>query len=159
MFTQGVVGAADVFKRSGPSAAGIPHTTVFHIPGGDAGFRERMAKMSGISEIVLGAPVAAMDEENDGMRAFSGGKARVDELVWVLAVRKAQIGLGWFLAEDGFALHAKQYRTAVIATRLRRKKSSRPEDLLESGMEKVYWGGRPPECDGADCDGDDDGGL
>jgi hypothetical protein len=63
--------------------------------------------MAGMSEVVFGAPEAAVDEENGGMRAFSGGKARVDELIRVLAIRKAQIGLGWFLAEDGFALHAK----------------------------------------------------
>ena len=127
MFAQGVVGVADVFKRSGPSAAGIPHTAVFHIPGGDAGFRERVAKMAGISEIVLGAPVAAMDEEDNGMWAISRGKARLDELIWVLAVRKTKIRGGRFLIQNGFALHAEKYRTAVIATRFRRKKSSRPK--------------------------------
>src|SRR5579859_54560 len=112
MFAQCTVGAADVFKRSGPSAAGIAHATVFHVPGCDAGIFQRVAKMTGVSEVILGAPEAAVNEKDDGMRAFSGGEARVDELIWVLAVRKAQIGLGRFLAQDGFALHAEQYRTA-----------------------------------------------
>ena len=109
---QRAVRAANVFKRSWPSPAGVPHATVFHVPGCDAGIFQRVAKMTGVSEIVFGTPEAAVDEENNGMRAFSGGKACVDELIEVLAVRKAQIGLGWFLAEDGFALHAEQYRTA-----------------------------------------------
>lgn len=112
VFAQCAVGDADIFKCSGPSAAAIPHATVFHVPGGDASIFQRVAKMTGVSEVVFGAPEAAVDEENDGMRAFSGGKARVDELIWVLAVRKAQIGLWWFLGEDGFALHGEQYRTA-----------------------------------------------
>src|SRR5689334_20331786 len=112
MFAQCAVGAADILKRSGPSAAGISHATVFHVPGCDAGILQRVAKMTGVSKVVFGAPEAAVDEENDGMRASSLGKARVDELIGVLAVRKAQIGLWWFLAEDSFALHAEQYRTA-----------------------------------------------
>ena len=114
VFAQRVVGAADVFKRSGPSAAGISHATVFHIPGCDAGLLERVAKMSCVSEVVFRAPVAAVDEEDDGMWAFSRGKARVDELIGVLAVRKTQIGPRRFLFQNGFALHAKQYRTARL---------------------------------------------
>jgi hypothetical protein len=107
VFAQRSVGAADVLKSSGPSAAGISHATIFHIPGCDACIFQGVAKMAGVGKVIFGAPEAAVDEENSGMRAFSGGKARVDELIRVLAIRKAQIGLGWFLAEDGFALHAK----------------------------------------------------
>jgi hypothetical protein len=107
VFEQCMVRATDVLKSSGPSAAGIPHATIFHVPGGDASIFQRVAKMTGVSEVVFGAPEAAVDEENDGMRAFSDGKARVDELIGVVAIRKAQVRLGWFLAEDGFALHAK----------------------------------------------------
>jgi hypothetical protein len=116
VLAQCVVGAADVFKRSGPSAAKVSHATIFHVPGCDAGIFQRVAKMAGVSKVVLGAPEAAVDEEDDGMRAFSGGESRVDELIWVLSVRKAQIGLGRFLAEDGFALHAEQYRTGLRKT-------------------------------------------
>src|SRR5438309_2083571 len=61
VFTQCTVSTADVLKCSGPSAAGIAHATVFDVPRRDAGFLERMAKMSGVSEIVLGAPVAAVN--------------------------------------------------------------------------------------------------
>ena|SRR5579864_3636734 len=69
--------------------------------------------MTGISQVVFGAPVSAVDEEDDGMRPFAGGNANVNKLIWVLAVRKAQIGARRFLFKDGFALHAKQYRTAL----------------------------------------------
>src|ERR1051326_1068182 len=109
---QSTVGAADVFKCSGPSTAGITHATVFDVPGCDACFFERMAKMSGVSQIILRAPVAAVNEEDNRMRAFACGKANVNKLIWVLAVRKAQIRFRWFLFQNGFALHAKQYRTA-----------------------------------------------
>ena len=114
VLAQSAVGAADVLKRTGPSAAGISHTPVFHVPGCDAGIFQRVAKMTGVREVVFRTPEAAVDEEDDGMRAFSGGKARVNKLIGVLAVRKTQIGLGRFLAEDGFALHAEQYRTAWL---------------------------------------------
>src|SRR5690348_7122516 len=71
MFAQCAVGAADVFKRSGPSAARVSHAAILHVPGRDAGIFERVAKMPGVSEVVFGAPEAAVDEEDDGMRAFS----------------------------------------------------------------------------------------
>src|SRR6267142_583872 len=67
VFAQCTVGAADVLKGSGPSAAGIAHATVFDVPGDDASFLERVAKMPGVSQVVLGAPVAAVNEEDDGM--------------------------------------------------------------------------------------------
>src|SRR5882724_5791641 len=113
MREQGVVGATDVPKCSGPAATGIPYATIFDVPGGDADCFQRGAKMPSISEIILGAPIAAVDEKDNGMRAFSRGKANVDELIRVLSVRKTQIGIGRFLFQDGFALHAKQYRTAA----------------------------------------------
>jgi hypothetical protein len=47
------------------------------------------------------------------MRAFSGGNANVDKLIWVLTVRETLIRLRWFLFQDGFTLHAEQYRTAL----------------------------------------------
>lgn len=158
VLAQSVVGAADVFKRSRPAAAGISHATVLHIPGRDAGVFQRVAKMTGVSKVVFGAPETAVDKENDRMRAFSGGKACLDELIRVLPVRKAQIGFRRFLVEDSFALHAEQYRTA----RLQDFTDERFEQVQKCQFPKacsklsgrVYWGGRPPECDGAeDCAG------
>ena len=61
----------------------------------------------------MGAPVAAVDEKDDWVKAFSGGKTNINELIWVLPVRKAQIRTRWFLFQDGFTLHAEQYRTAM----------------------------------------------
>ena len=113
VLTQRTVGAADILKGSGPSPAGVAHATVFNVPGCDAGLLERVAKMTGISEIVFGAPVSAMNEENNRMRAFARRKANVNELIWVLAIREAQIRLRRFLFQNGFALHAEKYRTAL----------------------------------------------
>src|SRR5882724_12862010 len=113
MCEQRAIGAADVLKSAGPAATGIPYTTIFDVPGRNADLLQRVAKVPGITEIVLRAPVAAVDEKDDGMRTFSRGKANVDELIRVLSVRKAQIGIGRSLFQDGFALHAKQYRTAA----------------------------------------------
>jgi hypothetical protein len=70
VFAQCMVSAADVFKCSRPSAAGIAYATVFDIPGGNTGLLQRVAKMSGVSEIVLRAPVAAVNKENDWMRSW-----------------------------------------------------------------------------------------
>ena len=117
VFAQRTVGAANVLKCSGPSAAGIAHATVLDVPGGDAGLLERVAKMSGVNQVVLGAPIAAVNKEDDRMRAISGGNTDVDELICVLAVREAEIGLGRFLFQDGFTLHAEQYRTAAQSGR------------------------------------------
>src|SRR6476646_8962090 len=113
VFAQRTISAANILKSSGPSAAGIAHATVFDVPGGDAGLLERVAKMPGISEVVFGAPVTAVNKEDNWMRAFSGGNASVDKLIWVLTVRETLIRLRWLLLQDGFALHAEQYRTAL----------------------------------------------
>ena len=98
-----------------------------------------MTKVPGISEIVFRAPVAAVDEKDDGMRTFSHGKTNIDELIGVLAVRKTEIGIGRFLLQDGFALHAKQYRTAVRWRRgLRRNLAAKhaiDEDKVTDGQE------------------------
>src|SRR5580765_1174677 len=113
VFAQRTISAADVLKRSGPSAAGIAHAPVLDVPGGDAGLLERVAKMPGISEVVFRSPVTAVNKEDNRMRAFSGGNASVDKLFWVLTVRETLIRLRWFLFQGGFALHAEQYRTAL----------------------------------------------
>src|SRR5260221_5543280 len=118
MRDQGVVGAGDVLKCSGPAAAGIAYATVFDVPGCDTSFFQRGAKMSSIGQIVLRAPIAAVDEKDNGMRTFSRGKANIHELVWVLAVRKTEIRVGRFLFQNGFALHGKQYRTAARSRKL-----------------------------------------
>ena len=67
--------------------------------------------MSGVSQVILGAPVTAVNKEDDGIRAFARGKANIDKLIWVLAVREAQIRIGRFLFQNGFALHGEKYRT------------------------------------------------
>jgi hypothetical protein len=72
-----------------------------------------VTKVARVCEVIFGAPVAAVDEEDDRMRALASGKADIDELIWVLAVRDSQVRIGRFLFETGLALHAKQYRPAL----------------------------------------------
>lgn len=113
VFAQCPIGAADVLKCSGPSAAGIAHAPVFSVPGCYAGLFERVAKMPGISQVIFGTPITAVNEEDNRMRAFARGKANVNKLIGVLAVREAQIGLRWFLLQNGFALHGEKYKAGL----------------------------------------------
>src|SRR5689334_103866 len=122
VFEQGMVSAANVLKRPWPAAAGISHATVFHIPCGNTEFLQGIAEMPGVSEVVFGAPVAPMNEENHWVRSFSCGNPYVRKLIRVLPVGKAQIGVGWFFAENSFALHGKKYRTATRRGHSARKK-------------------------------------
>src|SRR5262249_45889902 len=72
-----------------------------------------MAEMSRVSEIVLGAPIAAVNEKHGWMRTFSRWQAHVHELVGIGAIRQPLIGFRRLLAEDVFALHEEKYRTPV----------------------------------------------
>jgi hypothetical protein len=152
---QCAVSAADILKCARPSAAWIADATVFDVPCGNAGFFQRVTKMSGISEIVLGAPIAAVNEKDTGMRAYARGKANVNELIGVRAVRETQIRLWWFLLENGFALHREQYKTARGSTVLRWK-MSRPDDLLESVRDRGVYFGREPVSELWDVDDADE---
>ncbi len=71
--------------------------------------------MPGVCKVILGAPVAAMNEENDGMRSFAGGHSYIHKLQWIGAIHHTQIGIRRLLFENVFALvvgtrHIRQYR-------------------------------------------------
>jgi hypothetical protein len=62
--------------------------------------------MSGISQIIFGAPVTAVNEKNNGMRIFAlCGKSHLDKLVWVWAICQPLIGIRRFCAENVLAWH------------------------------------------------------
>jgi hypothetical protein len=156
VYVQSTVSAADVLKGARPAATRISYTAILHVPGCDAGFFQRMAKMAGIGEIVFRAPVAAVNKEDHGMRSISRRYSHVNKLIGVLAVRKAQIGVGRLLAENGFALHARQYRTAPLTSADRELVKAKIEQAEMAcpriGTTKFYFGrpGALSECDGAE---------
>src|SRR5258708_23933162 len=102
MLMQNAIRAAYVFKAAGPSSAGISHATVFYIPCGNAGFLQRMAKVAGISQIVLGPPIATVNEEHSRMRTFSGGNSHIDELVLGLTVVDPRVWIPPLLVQGVF---------------------------------------------------------
>jgi hypothetical protein len=55
------VGGADIFEGAGPSSAGVADAAIFGVKGCDAAGAQRFAKVSGVVEIVLCAPIASMD--------------------------------------------------------------------------------------------------
>src|SRR5262245_32223694 len=76
----------DVVESPGPAAPGIPDAPVLDIPGGEAGSRQGSAQMTCVLEIVRRAPESAVDEDDDGMGAFSLRQAQIAELEHVLPV-------------------------------------------------------------------------
>src|ERR1700736_1860710 len=81
-----VVGAANVGEGVGPCAAFVAHAAIFKVGGGDAFAGERRAEVTGVVEVVLGAPKASMDINDCGMRPLRLRKTKVSELVRIGAV-------------------------------------------------------------------------
>src|SRR5262249_43902712 len=80
---QGVIGAADVLKSAWPSPTGMAQGALSHIRGGNPGSLWRGAGVPRGGEIVPGAPIPAVNEEDHRMRRFGCGKAQLDELIGV----------------------------------------------------------------------------
>jgi hypothetical protein len=51
---------SDIGKSSGPTATVVPHAAIFHVEGRDACIAQGMAKMSGVGQVILSAPEAAV---------------------------------------------------------------------------------------------------
>src|SRR5262249_38828384 len=86
-----------VFKTAGPSAASFANATVFQVPSCNSRGGERSAKMTGMCEVIAGAPVSAVDVHRNRMRAGSRrlGEAQISKLARVTSVMEAGIGLWW----------------------------------------------------------------
>src|SRR5262249_50889943 len=112
---QGTVGAADIFKASRPSSARVSHTAILDIPGGQACTLQRVTEMAGVSQVILGAPVAAMDKEDQRMRPFAGRQPNIHELIRIRAVGEPKVRPRRLLGQDVFTLHGSaKYRTENI---------------------------------------------
>ena len=75
------VGAAQVFEGARPSSSRVPYAAILDIPGGQSFGRKGGAEMSGMLQIVFGAPVAAVDIHHDRERAVgfrAGADRRTD---------------------------------------------------------------------------------
>src|SRR5262249_16202258 len=99
------VRAAQVFKRARPSTAGISHATVLNVPCSNANLLQRIAEMAGVDQVILRAPIAAGNKQENWMWSFCRGQTHVNKLVFVLAVWNAQVRIRRLLGENGFALH------------------------------------------------------
>src|SRR5579862_1303463 len=100
-FGQMLRAGADVVQGAGPTTAGLADAAVFEIPGGESGGSEGGAEMAGVAEIVGGAPVTAVQENDGGVRTFVFGDAEVAELIGVGAVGDAGVGRGRREFQDG----------------------------------------------------------
>src|SRR5262249_38565319 len=97
MSVEQAVGAAKVFKRPRPSATGVSHAPIFHVPRCHTDLLECVAKVPRVGEVILRAPIAAMYEEDNRMRPFSRRQTHINKLAGVLSVRHAQIRIGRLL--------------------------------------------------------------
>src|SRR5215472_17377513 len=67
---QRVVGGTDVLKGARPSPARIPDAAVFHVPSSDAGVLQPVTQMARVVEVVLRAPIPAVDKKDYRMRGL-----------------------------------------------------------------------------------------
>jgi len=94
---QETIGVGDVFECSRPSSSGISYTAVFNIPGSESFGGQGSTEVASMREIVLRAPKASMDIHYYSGRfvGFILGKAKLSELVGILAVGEACVGWRW----------------------------------------------------------------
>lgn len=91
-----VVGRPDVGKCARPASAIVADAPVFQIGSCQSPGGERGTEMPGMIKIVSGAPVAAVDVDDQRMRRRGlsfGRKTQVEKLIGIGAVREANIGL------------------------------------------------------------------
>lgn len=84
-------GIAYVVHRARISAAGLSDAPVLQIPRSETARGDGSAEVAGMGKVVFGVPVAAVDKNDDGMRAFSLRQAQIDELVAVIAIRDPRV--------------------------------------------------------------------
>lgn len=123
-----LIGRSDVGKRSGPGSAFIAHPAIFQIGGRHPAGCECRTKMSGMIEVVLGAPEAAVniDHERVGPVGLILGRrqTQIEKLVGIGAVRETGIRRRWRQVQNVFR-HLRffpeslySYRSASMGSRL-----------------------------------------
>src|SRR5579884_3248847 len=81
-----------VLESLRPAAAGISHSTVFHVPGRNALCGERSAYVTGMREVILRAPEPAMQEHKRRIRSLTRRAPQIDKLIRVRSVVQALVG-------------------------------------------------------------------
>src|SRR5271165_6401339 len=99
--------SANVFEGAGPASGRVADAAVLDVPGGNSFGSQRGAEVSGVGQIVFGAPVASMDRHHYRERAFGFGKANVSELIGIGPIRETGIGWGWWESENIFGGHQR----------------------------------------------------
>src|SRR5580700_10647804 len=77
------VGGTDILKRAGPSSIEIAYTPVFGVEGRDPGGSQRLAQVSGVREVILRAPIAAVDVQENGARTLGARQTDFEKLIYV----------------------------------------------------------------------------
>jgi hypothetical protein len=103
------VGGLDVLERLRPPATVtvtvIAHAPVFDIEGGDARRSQRFAEVSGMGEVILRAPKAAVDVQQSGVRPLRQRQTHLKKLIRVGAIGYALVRLRLRLGEHVFGGH------------------------------------------------------
>jgi hypothetical protein len=98
--------AVDVFKRPRPTATGIAHTPIFHIPCRHADSSQSGTEMASVSEVVPGAPEAAMKEDYERVKALLIVRSpKIAKLLWIRPVMQTFIGFWGRQSQNTFATH------------------------------------------------------
>ena len=79
----------DILKGSGPPATPVSEAAIFDIPGGDPFTGKGRTEMSGVAQIVPGAPEPAVDEDDQGMRPWPIREPEVAKLERAGAILQA----------------------------------------------------------------------
>jgi len=105
-----MIGGTDIGKRARPCPAFIAHAAVFEVGRGQTFCGESAAEVTGVIEVVFGAPEAPVDVDDEWIRrlAFSGGRrqTQIKELVQIRAIRNARIS-GWCWQRKNVVRHAR----------------------------------------------------
>src|ERR1700716_639741 len=96
------VGRANVLKRTGPSATSIAHPPVFDVEGRDARRSQRFAQVSGVREVVLRPPKAAVDVQQNRVRSLGARETHFEKLIRVGTVGCTLVGWRLRVAENVF---------------------------------------------------------
>ncbi len=88
---QEMKGAAHIFECARPSPSFVAQAAVFNVPCGNARFFQRLAKMSGVGEVVFRPPVAAVNEKDNRVRPFVRRYTHVHKLIGITTIGKARV--------------------------------------------------------------------
>ena len=86
------VSVADVFECAGPSAARIPYSSIFDVPGGAAFCGERGAEVASMEQVIFSTPIPAVNIHHRASLFLVLGQADIHELTGIGAVTETEVG-------------------------------------------------------------------